>query len=106
MDSEMTPVDNINVSVLSAEHADILATKWWGAGEFKLRGMYCLVWSGLVWSAHSLFNSASGISCHEGTFMEVETDRIRTAISEYQKVSKCLTPRSASYQLLVGPEFK
>jgi hypothetical protein len=86
MDSEMTHADIANVSVLSEEDANLLATKWWGAGEFRLHGMYCL-----VWSAHSPFKLASGISCREGAFMEVETDRIRSAICEYQEVSKCLS---------------
>ncbi|KAI0248510.1 hypothetical protein BJV78DRAFT_1284764 [Lactifluus subvellereus] len=61
MESEM--IDIATTSVLSGEHAETLATKWWAAEKFRQHG----------------------VPCREGAFMDAETEIIRTTIRKYSE---------------------
>lgn len=79
--SETFGVDVSDVVALSEEHADLLATKWWTAQEFRRRGTYYSV------TRFARVSHMTGVPCREGTYTWLESDRIGTVIREYQEVS-------------------
>lgn len=69
--------------LVSEEHSQVLATKWWPAEETMRNGKHLIPESSCMCPTH-----VPGIPCREGPFTEIEKKQAESAITRYKVVSE------------------